>query len=135
MTAEKGDLEIIRRRMIVEDGQVEDPLAQVGYSDAVKIEPDFEVGEELYEEIDLLDFGRRAILAAKQTLASRISDLKKNVLAKKYGDRIGEVISAEVYQVWKKRSSCSMKKETNSCYPRVSRFRRIISRKVKTSVL
>jgi len=102
VNAEKGDLEIIRRRMIVEDGQVEDPLAQVAYSDAIKIEPDFEVGEELYEEIDLLDFGRRAILAAKQTLASRISDLKKNVLAKKYGDRTGEIISAEVYQVWKK---------------------------------
>jgi N utilization substance protein A len=102
VNAEKGDLEIIRRRMIVEDGQVEDPLAQIGYSDAVKIEPDFEVGEELYQEIDLYDFGRRAILAAKQTLASRISDLKKNVLAKKYGDRVGEIISAEVYQVWKK---------------------------------
>ena len=102
VNAEKGDLEIIRHRMIVEDGQVEDPLAQVAYSDAVKIEPDFEVGEELFEEIDLYDFGRRAILAAKQTLASRISDLKKNVLAKKYGDRIGEIISAEVYQVWKK---------------------------------
>jgi transcription termination/antitermination protein NusA len=102
VNAEKGDLEIIRHRMIVEDGQVEDPLAQVAYSDAVKIEPDFEVGEELFQEIDLYDFGRRAILAAKQTLASRISDLKKNVLAKKYGDRIGEIISAEVYQVWKK---------------------------------
>jgi transcription termination/antitermination protein NusA len=102
VNAEKGDLEIIRRRMIVEDGQVEDPLAQVAYSDAVKIEPDFEVGEELYENIDLYDFGRRAILAAKQTLASRISDLKKNVLAKKYTDRVGEIISAEVYQVWKK---------------------------------
>src|ERR1041385_1118733 len=100
--AEKGDLEIIRRRMIVEDGQVEDPLAQVAYSEAVKIEPDFEVGEEVYEEIDLYDFGRRAILAAKQTLASRISDLKKNVLAKKYSERIGEIINAEVYQVWKK---------------------------------
>ena len=102
VNAEKGDLEIMRHRMIVEDGQVEDPLAQIAYTDAVKIEPDFEVGEELYEEIDLLDFGRRAILAAKQTLASRISDLKKNVLAKKYGDRVGEIISAEVYQVWKK---------------------------------
>ncbi|MET0392467.1 MAG: transcription termination factor NusA [Chitinophagaceae bacterium] len=102
VNAEKGDLEIIRHRMIVEDGQVEDPLAQVGYSEAVKIEPDFEVGEELFQEIDLYDFGRRAILAAKQTLASRISDLKKNVLAKKYGDRTGEIISAEVYQVWKK---------------------------------
>ncbi len=102
VNAEKGDLEIMRRRMIVEDGQVNDPLAEVGYSDAVKIEPDFEVGEELYEPIDLYDFGRRAILAAKQTLASRISDLKKNSLAKKYSERIGEIISAEVYQVWKK---------------------------------
>src|SRR6478609_5027267 len=102
VNAEKGDLEIFRRRMIVEDGEVMDPLAEVEYSEAVKIEPDFEVGEELYQEVDMLDFGRRAILAAKQTLASRISDLKKNVLVKKYGDRIGEIISAEVYQVWKK---------------------------------
>jgi N utilization substance protein A len=102
VNAEKGDLEIIRRRLIVEDGEVIDPLSEVGYSDATKIEPDFEVGEDLYEEINMIDFGRRAILAAKQTLASRISDLKKNVLIKKYGDRIGDIISAEVYQVWKK---------------------------------
>lgn len=102
VNAEKGDLEIIRRRMIVEDGEVIDPLAEIAYTDAAKIEPDFEVGEELYQEVDILDFGRRAILAAKQTLASRISDLKKNALVKKYGDRIGEIISAEVYQVWKK---------------------------------
>lgn len=102
VNAEKGDLEIMRRRTIVEDGQVNDPLAEVAYTDAAKIEPDFEVGEELYEPIDLYDFGRRAILAAKQTLASRISDLKKNSLAKKYSERIGEIISAEVYQVWKK---------------------------------
>ncbi len=102
VNAEKGDLEIFRRRMIVEDGEVQDPLAEVDYSEAVKIEPDFEVGEELYQEVDMLDFGRRAILAAKQTLASRISDLKKNVLVKKYGDRIGDIINAEVYQVWKK---------------------------------
>ena len=102
VNAEKGDLEIIRRRKIVEDGAVLDPLAEVAYSDAVKIEPDFEVGEELYEEVNIYDFGRRAILAAKQTLASRISDLKKNVLVKKYGERVGEIISAEVYQVWKK---------------------------------
>jgi N utilization substance protein A len=60
------------------------------------------VGEELFEEIDLFDFGRRAILAAKQTLASRISDLKKNILVKKYADRVGEIITAEVYQAWKK---------------------------------
>ncbi len=102
VNAEKGDLEIIRHRMIVEDGEVADPLAEVAYKDATKIEPDFEVGEELYEGVDIMDFGRRAILAAKQTLASRISDLKKNVLVKKYNDRVGEIISAEVYQVWKK---------------------------------
>jgi N utilization substance protein A len=102
VNAEKGDLEIMRRRTIVEDGAVLDPLAEVAYSEAVKVAPDFEVGEELYEEINILDFGRRAILAAKQTLASRISDLKKNVLVKKYGDRVGDIISAEVYQVWKK---------------------------------
>jgi len=102
VNAEKGDLEIVRRRMIVLDGEVNDPLTEVAYKDAVKVAPDFEVGEELYEEINIMDFGRRAILAAKQTLASRISDLKKNVLVKKYGDRIGDIISAEVYQVWKK---------------------------------
>ena len=102
VNTEKGDLEIIHRRTIVEDGQVENPVAEVAYSDAVKIEPDYEVGEEVFQEVDILDFGRRAILAAKQTLASRISDLKKNSLVKKYADRVGEIISAEVYQVWKK---------------------------------
>ncbi|HTJ14729.1 MAG TPA: transcription termination factor NusA [Dinghuibacter sp.] len=102
VNTEKGDLEIVRRRMIVEDNDVNDPLAEIAYSDATKIEPDFEVGEELYEEVDILDFGRRAILAAKQTLASRIGDLKKNVLVKKYSDRVGEIVSGEVYQVWKK---------------------------------
>ena len=102
VNAEKGDLEIVRHRVIVADGAVEDPLAEIAYSDAILLEPDYEVGEECFEEVDLIDFGRRAILAAKQTLASRINDLKKSVLAKKYEDRVGEIISAEVYQVWKK---------------------------------
>jgi len=102
VNAEKGDLEIIRHRIIVEDGDVMDPNEEIAYSEAIKIEPDFEVGEELFEEVDLYDFGRRAILAAKQTLASRIGDLKKNILVKKYADRVGEIISAEVYQVWRK---------------------------------
>ncbi len=102
VNTEKGDLEIVRHRMIVEDGKLENPLMEIEYSEAVKIEPDFEVGEELYEEVDIQDFGRRAILAAKQTLASRIGDLKKNALVKQYGDRVGDLISAEVYQVWKK---------------------------------
>jgi len=102
VNAEKGDLEIFRRRTIVDDDDLYNTLEEIEYKDAIKISPDYEVGEELYEEVNLVDFGRRAILAAKQTLASRISDLKKNVLAKKYQDRIGEIISAEVYQVWKK---------------------------------
>ena len=102
VNAEKGDLEIFRRRNIVDDGDIYNTLEEIEISEARKIAPDYEVGEELYEEVNLVDFGRRAILAAKQTLASRISDLKKNVLAKKYQDRIGEIISAEVYQVWKK---------------------------------
>jgi N utilization substance protein A len=106
VNAEKGDLEIIRRRMIMDDDDVNDPNQEVSYSHAIKIEPDFEVGEELYEEVDLYDFGRRAILAAKQTLASRIGDLKKEALKKKYEDRIGEIVSAEIYQVWKKEVLC-----------------------------
>lgn len=97
-----GDLEIFRRRMIVEDGFSEDDNAEIELADARKIDPDYAVGEELYEEVDVLDFGRRAILAAKQTLAARISDLKKNALLEKYSDRVGEIINGEVYQIWRK---------------------------------
>src|SRR4051812_18731616 len=102
VNAEKGDLDLMRRRTIADDCEVNDPLAEIAYSEATKIEPYYEVGEELYEEVEILDFGCRAILAAKQTLASRIGDLKKNVLVKKYSERVGEIVSAEVYQVWKK---------------------------------
>src|SRR5438309_4498743 len=102
VNAEKGDLEIFRRRNIVDDDDVYNTLEEIEVTQAKKISPDYEVGEEVYEEVNLEDFGRRAILAAKQTLASRIGDLKKNVLAKKYNERIGEITSAEVYQVWKK---------------------------------
>jgi len=97
-----GDLEIFRRREIVEDGMVADENLQIPYSEAIKIEPDYSVGEEVYEEVDVRNFGRRAILAAKQTLAARIGDLKKNNLLKKYADRVGDIIGGEVYQIWKK---------------------------------
>jgi transcription termination/antitermination protein NusA len=97
-----GDLEIFRRRAIVEDGFSEDDNLEIEYSEAIKIEPDYSVGEEVYEEMNVTDFGRRAILAAKQTLAARIGDLKKNNLLKKYAERVGEIISGEVYQIWKK---------------------------------
>src|ERR1700742_3566664 len=100
---QKGDLEIFRRRMIVEDDDLYNTLTEIEYKDAIKIEPDYQVGEELYEEVDIQkEFGRRAILAGKQTLASRINDLKKSLLIKKYDDRIGDIVSGEVYQVWKK---------------------------------
>jgi N utilization substance protein A len=100
---QKGDLEIFRRRMIVEDDDLYNTLTEIEYKDAIKIEPDYQVGEELYEEVDIQkEFGRRAILAGKQTLASRINDLKKNLLIKKYEDRVGDIVSGEVYQVWKK---------------------------------
>lgn len=97
-----GDLEIFRRREIVEDDNVTDENLQIPYSQAIKIEPDYSVGEEVYEEVDVRNFGRRAILAAKQTLAARIGDLKKNNLLKKYADRVGDIITGEVYQIWKK---------------------------------
>ncbi|MFB6455902.1 transcription termination factor NusA [Chitinophaga sp. Hz27] len=102
VNTEKGDLEILRRRLVVEDGEVEDDNAQIAYTEAISIEKDLEIGEDLYEEVDIMDFGRRAILAAKQTLSARIGDLKKNILVKKYADKAGEIVTGEVYQVWKK---------------------------------
>lgn len=102
VNTDKGDLEIWHRREIVEDDAVENPITQIAISEAKVIEEDFEVGEETYEKIELESFGRRAILAARQTLASRIGDLEKDEVYKKYKDRIGDIISGEVYQVWKK---------------------------------
>ncbi|MGB2996046.1 MAG: transcription termination factor NusA [Ferruginibacter sp.] len=100
---QKGDLEIFRRRTIVDDDDLYNTLTEIEYKDAIKIEPDYQVGEELYEEVDIQkEFGRRAILAGKQTLAARINDLKKNILIKKYEERVGEIVNGEVYQVWKK---------------------------------
>ncbi len=100
---QKGDLEIFRRRTIVDDDDLYNTLTEIELKNAILIEPDYQVGEELYEEVDIQkEFGRRAILAGKQTLAARINDLKKNILIKKYEDRVGDIVSGEVYQVWKK---------------------------------
>src|ERR1043165_4358486 len=100
-----GDLEVYRRREVVPDGELEDELAQIQLSEAHRIDPEagYDVGEEVYEEVKVLEeFGRRAILAARQTLAARIGDLRKNALMKKYADRVNELISGEVYQIWKR---------------------------------
>lgn len=102
VNTDNGDLEIWRNRLIVPDGEVEDENLQIGYSDAVKIEPDFEVGEDAIEQVHLESFGRRAILAARQTLVSKVLELEKDEIYRKYKDRVGEIVTGEVYQVWKK---------------------------------
>ena len=99
---DKGDLEIWRARTIVEDGAVEDENTQIAISEAMKTEPDFEVGEEFSEEIKLGSFGRREILAIRQNLISKIQEYEKNNIYTKYREKIGEIIAGEVYQVWKK---------------------------------
>jgi len=99
---DEGDLEIWRNREIVPDGEVEDENAQIALSQAVKIEPDFEVGEEATEEIKLDHFGRRSILSMRQNLVSKIIELEKDSLYNKYSSRVGEIIAGEVYQVWKR---------------------------------
>ncbi|MCC7050350.1 MAG: transcription termination/antitermination protein NusA [Bacteroidia bacterium] len=111
INTDKGDLEIWRNREIVDDEFAEDSFdynenRHISLSAARKIEPDFEVGEEITEEVKLEDFGRRAVLAMRQNLMSRILDLEKDGIYKKYKDRVGEIITAEVYQVWKKEILC-----------------------------
>ena len=99
---DKGDVQIFLNKEIVDDGEVEDPNVEIAYSDAIKIEPDFEIGEEVTEEFKFADFGRRNILSLRQNLISRILELEKDHLYKKYKERIGEIVTGEVYQVWKK---------------------------------
>ena len=99
---DKGDCEIHRSRTVVADGEVTDPNKEISLSDAQKIEPDYEVGEEVSEEVRFSDFGRRAILVLRQTLASKILELEHDSLYNKYKDKEGQVVSAEVYQTWKK---------------------------------
>ena len=102
LNPEKGDLEIWRNREIVEDGAVEDENTQVALSEALRVEDDFEVGEDLSEEIKLESFGRRAVLSLRQNLAGRILDMETDALYQKYKERVGEVVTAEVYQIWKR---------------------------------
>lgn len=99
---DKGDLEIYRMLEIVEDGEIEDDSTQIEYSQAIKIEPDFEVGEEFSEEIKLADFGRREILTIRQNLISKVQEYEKDSVYEKYKDKIGDIVTGEVYQVWKK---------------------------------
>ena len=99
---DKGDLEIFRNRMIVEDGAVEDPMREIALSDALKIEDDFEVGEELSEPVLMSEFGRREILSIRQNLVGKIQDYEKSLVFQKYKEKVGEIIVGEVYQPWNK---------------------------------
>ncbi|MBU1370992.1 MAG: transcription termination factor NusA [Bacteroidetes bacterium] len=99
---DKGDLEIWHNREIVEDDDVEDPSTQIALSQAVKIEPDFEVGEEVSEPIKIMDFGRREILSIRQNLVSKILEYEKDNVYQKYKEKVGEIITGEVYQAWRR---------------------------------
>ena len=99
---DKGDFEIYRNRMVVPDGEVEDENKQIALKEAQKIEPDYEVGEEVSEQVNFAKFGRRAILNLRQTLASKVLELEHDTLYNKYKDRVGQIVSGEVYQVWKR---------------------------------
>jgi len=102
VNAQKGDLELWRVREIVPDGEVTDDRAQVSISEAFAIDDDYEIGEECYEQLFLADFGRRAIMAARQTLISRIMELEKDEMYKAYVERVGELIVGEVHQILKR---------------------------------
>jgi N utilization substance protein A len=99
---DKGDCEIQRSRIVVEDKDLEDSNTQISLSEARQIDEDFEVGEEVSEQVDFSKFGRRAILNLRQTLASKILELEHDSLYQKYKDRVGQVVSGEVYQIWKR---------------------------------
>ena len=99
---DKGDLEIYRNRVVVADGEVQDENKEISLTDAQKIEPDYEVGEDVSEPVNFAKFGRRAILNLRQTLASKVLELEHDSLYNKYKDRVGQIISGEVYQVWKR---------------------------------
>lgn len=102
INVDKGDLEIWRNRVVVEDDDLEDPSKEIRLTDAKKIDSDYEVGEDVTDEVKLADFGRRSILNLRQNLASKIMELEKDHIYGKYKKRIGDIITGEVYQVWKK---------------------------------
>ena len=99
---DKGDFEIYRNRVVVEDGEVQNENAEISLSEAQQIDKDFEVGEEVSEKVEFAKFGRRAILTLRQTMASKILDLEHDNLYNKYVDKVGQIVSGEVYQIWKR---------------------------------
>ena len=132
---EKGDLEIWRNRTVVEDGAVENPNMQIAVSEVKAIDPTYEVGDEYVDPIKLESFGRRAVLSLRQNLASRILDLEKANLYEKYSEKVGEIITGEVYQVWKKEVLILDDEENELILPKAEQIPNDFYRKGDTTIM
>ena len=132
---EKGDLEIWRNRTVVEDDAVEDPNAQISVSEVKAIDPTYEIGDEYADEIKLSSFGRRAVLSLRQNLASRILDLEKASLYEKYSEKVGDIVTGEVYQVWKKEVLILDDEENELILPKAEQIPNDFYRKGDTTIM
>ena len=132
---EKGDLEIWRNRTVVADGEVENPNAQIAVSEVKAIDPTYEVGDEYADEIKLSSFGRRTVLSLRQNLASRILDLEKASLYEKYSQQVGEIITGEVYQVWKREVLILDEDENELILPKAEQIPNDFYRKGDTTIM
>ncbi len=119
---EKGDFEITHKRVIVDDGMVDNEDSQVSLADARKVDPTYVVGEEMYEKVDFTKFGRRAVLNLRQTLASKILELQKDALYNKYKDKIGKIVSGEVYKSWKRELMLADEEDNEMILPRTEQI-------------
>ena len=120
INTDKGDFEIWRSRTVVEDDRVDDPNLEIGITDAKKIDADFELGEEVTDEVKLKDFGRRAILSLKQNLAGLVMELEKDNLFNRYKERVGQIVTGEVYQVWKREALVRDEEGNDLILPKLS---------------
>ena len=133
INVDKGDLEIWRNREVVKNGKVENPITQISLSDALKIEDDYEIGEEVSEQIDFdQEFGRRHVLSIRQNLAARIQDLNRDEILKKYEERVGEIVTGEVYQVWRNEILLQDDKGNDLILPKANQIPRDFFRKGET---
>ena len=132
---EKGDLEIWRNRTVVEDGAVENPNMQIAVSEVKAIDPTYEIGDEYADEIKLSSFGRRTVLSLRQNLASRILDLEKASLYEKYSQQVGEIITGEVYQVWKREVLILDEDENELILPKAEQIPNDFYRKGDTTIM
>jgi len=133
INVDKGDLEIWRNREVVKNGKVENPTTQISLSDALKIENDYEVGEEVSEQIDFdQEFGRRHVLSIRQNLAARVQDLNRDEVLKKYEERVGEIVTGEVYQVWRNEILLQDDEGNDLILPKINQIPRDFFRKGET---